>query len=447
MSQKYNLTPYEPAIDPQNPYKEDKCGFKSFGDVLTNVLSSSTEGTVVAVDAPWGEGKSTFAKMWTADLKKEKKLSNVIVFDAFRHDGHTDPFVPLAAEILALIKPLDNTAYDNLKKASGALLKSVGKAIPGAALKVFTLGVVDGKMTEGFAEAMEESAETFAESLIDNYHKDKSVLEEFSRILSEAAEKHLKEKNFPLLVVVDELDRCKPDFALLLIERMKHLFACNGVSFVLLTNMKQMARYVRKEYGDDVSSEEYLRKFFTVTLALPHRVSGSIEKEPHEYVSALLSHYGINRNLNEKRLTAWFDFFDCTMRESDRCCLNIALVFSSFIENPTFLWADLICFFVILKHKFPFGFEKFYVPQFQYDGLDHFFSEICQHPSPSFKHSRHQHFLNFEEFDFALKYLTNESVDYVGNGNPLLDSDMTTSGYRRRIVDDILRYVNLIPPR
>jgi predicted KAP-like P-loop ATPase len=71
---------------------------KDFGSRLANLIENSNENLVLALDAQWGEGKSTFIKMWKGYLEnyREKKLKT-IYFDAFKNDYQKDPFLALAA--------------------------------------------------------------------------------------------------------------------------------------------------------------------------------------------------------------------------------------------------------------------------------------------------------------------------------------------------------------
>ncbi len=73
----------------------------------------------------------------------------------------------------------------------------------------------------------------------------------------------------PLVVFVDELDRCRPDFAIKLIEVVKHLFDVPGVCFVVSTNMKQLSESVRAVYGGGFDAAHYLQRFFDLTYHLP----------------------------------------------------------------------------------------------------------------------------------------------------------------------------------
>src|SRR5690625_1737253 len=77
------------------------------------------------------------------------------------------------------------------------------------------------------------------------------------------------QRPIPLVVVVDELDRCRPDYALALLEIIKHFFSVEHVHFVLGVNRKALEHSVRARYGSGIDAERYLRKFVSLTMHLP----------------------------------------------------------------------------------------------------------------------------------------------------------------------------------
>ena len=94
------INPPVPEIPADDPYLHDLFSRKEFGDSLTSIFSNLEENVVVCVDAPWGDGKTTFAKMWIASLRQQK--INCIYYDAYEHDYSDDPFVSFCAEIISL---------------------------------------------------------------------------------------------------------------------------------------------------------------------------------------------------------------------------------------------------------------------------------------------------------------------------------------------------------
>jgi hypothetical protein len=73
-----------------------------------------------------------------------------------------------------------------------------------------------------------------------------------------------------LVIVIDELDRCRPDYALQLLEIIKHFFNVPGVHFVLGVNLKELQNSVKARYGAGVDAETYLQKFISLQLNLPN---------------------------------------------------------------------------------------------------------------------------------------------------------------------------------
>ncbi len=103
--EKMKLHPPSPVIPDNDPYANDLFERKELGDSLTSLFRNLEESTVVCVDAPWGDGKTTFANMWIADLLHQGK--NCIYFDAYEHDHCDDPFVAFCAEIVSLFARLN----------------------------------------------------------------------------------------------------------------------------------------------------------------------------------------------------------------------------------------------------------------------------------------------------------------------------------------------------
>lgn len=125
------------------------------------------------------------------------------------------------------------------KKASkvGVQLLSFGTRV---GIKAATLGVIkdsDINQLKDVAEDIASSTSDFTSKIIEQklntYKEDTDAIEEFRSILSKLAQEAFEEKNKPLVFIVDELDRCKPTYALELIEKIKHLCSVKHVVFVL----------------------------------------------------------------------------------------------------------------------------------------------------------------------------------------------------------------------
>lgn len=73
----------------------------------------------------------------------------------------------------------------------------------------------------------------------------------------------------PLFVFIDEIDRCRPDFAIKLLEEIKYIFSVKGVVFVLSVNLEQLSWPISGAYGGGFDGHAYLQRFFDLQFLLP----------------------------------------------------------------------------------------------------------------------------------------------------------------------------------
>jgi len=128
------LFPPSPVVSPEDGFaKDDLFQRKSIGDSLTSLIRSIDEPLVIAVDAQWGDGKTTFLKMWAGELRKLK--IPVVMIDAYENDYVDDAFIAVAGEIIAIAdecekptSPATKTFIDSAKKTGRILLRSAAIA-------------------------------------------------------------------------------------------------------------------------------------------------------------------------------------------------------------------------------------------------------------------------------------------------------------------------------
>lgn len=263
-----------PAVEivDDDPFRHDVLNRKESAEVLTQLLSTITEPFVLAIDSEWGTGKTTFVRMW------QKHLENggypCLYFNAWESDFAIDPLVAFIGEINAGMDQL-KIPPDRLAKAKELFekAKSVGTtiarhAIP-IALKLGTAGVLD---MDAFTEkTLADFAGKLAQDKIDQYQADKLTIAKFKESLQDFVAElgSDTEKKFPLIFFIDELDRCRPTYAVELLERIKHLFSIDGIIFVLAIDKEQIGHSVRALYGSDMNVDGYLRRFIDLEYSLP----------------------------------------------------------------------------------------------------------------------------------------------------------------------------------
>ena len=217
----------------------------------------------MAVDAPWGTGKTTFLRMWKQHL--HNCGFSVVEFNAWETDFSEDPLVALTAEITKGLEeqlpPNSGIDVSNLRKQAGKILLAVGSN----AIRLATQGVVDPATIKANGE--EESS---AELRMKTHLGIQQYIRDFKDSLQRAAST-VRETNEgrPLVVVIDELDRCRPPYAIELLEMAKHLFAVDNIIFILATNRSALAHSVKVVYGSELDADGYLRRFFDIDFRLP----------------------------------------------------------------------------------------------------------------------------------------------------------------------------------
>jgi predicted KAP-like P-loop ATPase len=205
-------------IPPEDPFKNDLLSRKTCAEQLTKLLKSSDESLVLCIDAPWGDGKTTFIKMWRAHLNQEG--FKTLYFNAWENDQSDDALVSLIGELSVGMKGL-NLKGTNAKKATEYLNRAkklgaavIKKGIP-AAIRIGTGGLLDlPEISEGTISKLSELAEEIAKEEIEKYENSKNMLNGFKKQLQSFAEEATApmegKERLPLIIMIDELDRCRP---------------------------------------------------------------------------------------------------------------------------------------------------------------------------------------------------------------------------------------------
>ncbi len=284
------------------------------GDVCAFAkLLLSMEGSVsLGIDGKWGTGKTfyvTQTKMVLDSLNpnvplyskdgmdkirdyfskiSKQDLQNVppvvtVYYDAWQHDDEEDPVLSLLYEIMR--DNYDNADFNN-KRDWSTILASVAEALSGRNIG----DLVKNLKGKDYFEAQKDKEEL--DMLIDSFFKSL-----------------LPERGNRLIVFIDELDRCKPTYAVKLLERIKHYFALDSITFVFSVNFGELENTVRNFYGERFDACRYMDRFFDIRLELtPIDMS--------KYVSSL-GLYG-HKNMRETVCAEVIRQMNLGMRETSR---------------------------------------------------------------------------------------------------------------------------------
>ena len=240
----------EPEVSAEDPWGDDLLGRASLADKLTGIVDGQSESLVVSLHGGWGTGKTFFLKRWCREL--ENCGFRAIYFNAWEDDFCRDPMVAILGQ---MAEHLEDRSFK-------ALLADVSRAA-GDLLLENLVGFV-GKHTGFSFKGMFKKR---GSGPVDRYKREQRAKESLRESLGSLSSRVSEKIGHPLVFVVDELDRCRPTFAVELLERVKHVFDVPNLVFVFGLNRDELCVVLRSVYGD-IDADVYLRKFFDVELQL-----------------------------------------------------------------------------------------------------------------------------------------------------------------------------------
>lgn len=291
---------------------------------------------VLNLNAAWGHGKSFFLTRLKQHLEAEGYL--VASVNAWRDDHADDPLLAVMAAIDHVVLPHIQTrktirkSWEAVRKTGAAVAVA---AVKGAALhwtrKALGDGVdaalealgnedqtagnsISGHLEEQLSSVIDERAELLLASFKEGQRSIDSFREQLSKFIQVVPTKHLQT---PMFVLVDELDRCRPSYAISLLERIKHLFNIDDVVFIVATDTDQLRHSVGAIYGLHFDGERYLSRFFDRTYVFE-------EPSLEQFTQLLISQYPLG-NLSlppgqklETYISNAFSYFGFSLREAEQ---------------------------------------------------------------------------------------------------------------------------------
>ncbi len=254
----------ELPIDKDKPFQFDRLGREPSCDLLTSFATHVERPCTIAIDAAWGHGKTTFLRLWAAHLRLEQNAFLVIEVNAWKTDYFNDPFLAIVGEMTKQLKASGLTDAPNgiglsrLKECFTTLIAIVPHF---AASRVGLTSEDVDKIAAAFKSDTTGQLEQYEEQL--------ASVEEFRSALESVAQEVRNKTGKPLIVLIDELDRCRPTYAVEFLEVVKHLLAVDHVVYAFAMYRSELAHTVKGFYGPEFDGKGYLRRFFDVDFTLP----------------------------------------------------------------------------------------------------------------------------------------------------------------------------------
>lgn len=358
------IQPREIDIPEKDPFKNDLLGRKEPAEVLTHLVGSIEGPCVLAVDAAWGAGKTTFLKIWSQHLRNQR--FPVVEFNAWETDHSGDPFVALSSELTeGLQEYKDEPLEPKIAKTKEMATELLRRSVPGV-IRVATAGILD--VSPLMEKEIGQALASYAKVRLSEYQEAQKSVNAFRSILRDMAGTLSKSRESrPLIVVIDELDRCRPSYAVELLEIAKHLFSVENIVFVLAVNRSELGHSIKALYGDGFDAEGYLRRFFDVDFRLP-------EPERDAFITAMLDailndYFTRTKDrsaaVHDSTVRAWLlGFFrapDLSLRRIAQAIHRLGLVFASLRSDRMSLASATVVALIVrtidsdLYHRFVRG--------------------------------------------------------------------------------------------
>jgi hypothetical protein len=396
-------------------WNDDVLNREQLADFLTKSLTGETKvlastkniGLTVALDADWGSGKSFFIRHWANDLRAMGHP--VVVFDAWENDVGDEAAVALMSSIkeelekwatkLPKNKSIRRKAEQSTKDAIKGLRRAIipaSKVIAAGLLKKATgiavNEIFDAFTGEGSTDVVEKTSEATSSALesgldeifkrsLDDHQKRSLAISNFKTSISSLLDLLEVEASakIPMFVFADEVDRCRPSYAIKLLEEIKHIFGAPKICFVVSTNLDQLRESVCAIYGAGFDGHRYLKRFFDRHYTLPDPnyddfsaflLSEESSLTLHRSVQGLpptLEKGGVKRSMSVISTAFALDL------RSQKQVLSVANAAVAAMPTERTVFALWLLFLCALRHKSPLLFERLLSRQ-----LDHAaFIEIC----------------------------------------------------------------------
>lgn len=230
---------------------------------IIKLLTPEADISPLVIDGDWGTGKTEFSIKLKNLITAQIPDSKVVYIDAFKGDHAESPLLLITSAIASTLPDEEKEPF--IKKALPAIRFGLKTALKASAGWVLRQGA--DEIADEFQDAMKKASNAAIDGTIENILEDHMEAEKNINSLKTCIEGlSLKQKT---VIIIDELDRCKPSFSTAILETIKHIFETENVYFVLVTNTIQLKASINHIYGYSIDSQKYLDKFIKYTITLP----------------------------------------------------------------------------------------------------------------------------------------------------------------------------------
>ncbi|MEQ2944659.1 KAP family P-loop NTPase fold protein [Anaerostipes hadrus] len=264
--------------------KEDVLNRSEFIDKIINLVDlivENNKGCSFAINGRWGSGKSfvlerikeKLIREQSEDLMGDKYF--VCYYNCWEYDYYEEPIISIISSISDNIQQQKNLLSNDTKQKLTSITKNITKYLVQSLVKQST-GLELEKVIGNLVDVVSDEGTREYDKLFSF----RGVLDKVRNGIKEISEIQ------PVIIMVDELDRCLPTYTIKVLERLHHIFdGIDNVVIIIAMDKMQIKKALEKIYGDDLDIDRYLRKFISFDLYLDTGKATNFIKKYEKYIS------------------------------------------------------------------------------------------------------------------------------------------------------------------
>ena len=345
--------------------ESDKLGREKYAGFLRNIIDNSEkyqrdkmqQSYVIAIDSSWGTGKTYFTDMFEnyllgfdgRDIQNENKDYTIIRFDAWKNDFWNNAFEPFVATVLE-----NDMLYNDVEaRNASSLIKDLFSSSITIAKGIVKKKAEDFIDSDSLEKAIDMSTNSVGKfllhdsTLFNEYKKFKDAILEFKESLGGIVNHQRK-----IVIIIDELDRCKPTFAVQLLEIVKHLFDIKGITFIFMLDIEQLSYSIKTIYGQEMDAAGYLCRFFDYITRMPKPSVVTYIENSTEEVQLFAQCSSEDKTNFIRFFCELCQYFVLSLRDIDTIISSYKIMSDTFLYEYSFVEAHcLYLFYLTLKYK------------------------------------------------------------------------------------------------